>query len=320
MVDPILALVGGETLLGADLRDMAAERIPSARIHLVGSEEQDTAILTEQGGEAVVMTGLDADRLAGARVVLLAGSQAASRKALDLLKDASPRPAILDLTHALDDAPEARLLAPWVLPDKPPAGAGPIVIPHPAAIVVARILRALQAQHRVVRAVAQVLVPASERGRMGVNELQEQTVSLLSFQPPVMDVFGGQLSFNLLASGVAETERRVESHIATLLAGGPVIPMPSMRFLQAGVMHGYSFSLWVELDNPEGVMESLKTAGLDVWPDDPPHVVGIAGQDGVSIGRIERDRNNARAVWIWAVADQFRVACENAIVLAEAAL
>src|SRR5688500_12890491 len=61
-------------------------------------------------------------------------------------------------------------------------GAMYIVNPHAAAISVCRILSRLQQQYTVESASVTVLQPASERGSSGVDELQQQTVSLLNFQ------------------------------------------------------------------------------------------------------------------------------------------
>jgi hypothetical protein len=48
-------------------------------------------------------------------------------------------------------------------------------------------------------------------------------------------------------------------------------------------------------------------------------VVSAAGQSGIAVA-VEPDRNNFRAVWFWIVADNFRVAAENAVAVARAAL
>jgi aspartate-semialdehyde dehydrogenase len=54
-----------------------------------------------------------------------------------------------------------------------------------------------------------------------------------------------------------------------------------------------------------------------VRPDDPPSNAGIAGQSGVSLGAINDDPNQPRAVWLWMVADNLRLAAENAVAVAE---
>src|SRR5213075_2829472 len=75
---------------------------------------------------------------------------------------------------------------------------GYILNPHPAAIVLVRVLAKLQQRFGIQTASVTILQPASERGSAGVDELQEQTVELLNFQQVQNRVFSGQLAFNIL--------------------------------------------------------------------------------------------------------------------------
>jgi aspartate-semialdehyde dehydrogenase len=283
------------------------------------------------GDEPTLITGLDAEALSGARAVILAGSSASSRKALALAGD-PPDAAIVDLTYAAEERPDARLRAPAV--ESEPAEtdeAGVHVIAHPAAIAIALLLRRLHANDPVARAIVHVFAPASEHGTKGVEELQQQTVNLLSFKSLPQAVFDSQLGFNMLARygeeapvALEESELRIERHLATLLdlpGDGEGVPMPSLRVIQAPVFHGYSFSAWVEFENApevEGLESSLASEAIDVRGEglEPPTNVGQAGQGGISVGAILPDRNAADAVWFWFVADNLRLAAENAVAVA----
>jgi aspartate-semialdehyde dehydrogenase len=137
----------------------------------------------------------------------------------------------------------------------------------------------------------------------------------------VHEVFPAQLSFNLMAGTLRDTEQRVERHLATLLNAATPIRLPALRVVQSPVMHCYSASLWVEFANPvEKLAGSLREEGFDIWPDDAPSVLGVAGQNGISIGAIEPDRNRRGAYWLWAVADNYRLSADNAVMLAQATL
>jgi aspartate-semialdehyde dehydrogenase len=97
--------------------------------------------------------------------------------------------------------------------------------------------------------------------------------------------------------------------------------MPSLRLLQAPIFHGYSFSAWVEFENNPGIeaLESTLSFGpIDVRGSDfePPTNVSQAGQGGISVGGIVPDRNQPEACWFWVVADNLRLAAENAIAVA----
>lgn len=309
MADPIVALVGVETLLGADVREMITERLPKVKTRLIGAQADDEMILTSEAGEATVITGVDGERLQSAQAIVLAGSAESSRKAMAKLGRAQVP--VFDLTHGLEDLPEARLA---------PEPSRIQVVPHPAASTLVALLRTLHDVHKVQRTVAQIFAPASELGRAGVVELQKQTTQLLAFQPIEKAIFPDQLAFNLLAGTLGETESRIEKHVASLLGRTPEVPMPSLRVIQAPVMHGYSFSVWVQLGSRDGAAKTLKKGGFDLWPDEAPHVVGVSSQSGMSVGALQEDRNGHGGLWIWAVADQFQVTASQCISLLGAVL
>ncbi len=321
---PVAAIVGGASLLGREIRDLLAGS--PIKTKLIGADEIETGTLTEEAGEPVVMTALDEENLAGARVAFLAGSADSSRKAVEIVRRLNPGPALIDLTYLLEEHPTAHLRAPMVEPAHyavPPDIEH--VIAHPAAILIAVFLVRLSQIAPVRRSVVHVFEPASERGQTGIDELHKQTVNLLTFQKLPKDVYDEQVAFNLLArygsearDSVEKVEARVERHLATLLSINGHLPMPSLRVIQAPVFHGHSASLWVEFENNPGVEaleQALGTAQIDVRGAalDPPNIVGYAGQSGISVGAIAADRNEPRAAWFWIAADNIRVMAENAV-------
>lgn len=329
------ALVGSETLMGREIRDLVGTSAPGFDLRLI--ETGGTIAATEDGALAVPVK-LNAKSLSGARAVFLAGLPEANRKAIELAEGEIP---LIDLSFAAEERPDARLRAPMVESGNPPeheraeegagedgGSAGVHVIAHPAAIALALFLRRLQMHDPIRRSVIQIFAPASEHGAPGVEELQQQTISLLSFKNLPRAVFATQASFNLLArygdeapTPLEETELRIERHLATLLAlpgDGEGALMPSLRVLQAPVFHGYSFSAWVEFEgNPgmEAIENGLVAAHIEVRGAEfePPTNVGHAGQSGIAVGAIVEDRNNPDACWFWLVCDNLRLAAENAV-------
>lgn len=331
MANSKVALVGSESLLAREIRDLSAAGT-GLDLTLVADVEDREGALTATGEEIAIVMKLNAASLSEARAVILAGGEESARKALDLLGD-PPESAVIDLTYTAEDRPDARLRAPAVElgTDEDAREAAVHVIAHPAAIAMALFLRRLHRNDPIRRAVIQVFAPASEHGSAAVDELKEQTVSLLTFKNMPKAVFDSQLSFNLLARfgseapvALDQAELRIERHLASLLAisgEGEGAPMPSLRVIQAPVFHGYSFSAWVEFDSPpelSSILDSLQTEGIDVLGDDmdPPSNVGQAGQGGISIGAISPDRNDALSCWFWFVADNLRLQAENAVAVA----
>ena len=318
----MISIVGSDTLLGRDLREALSEA-GVGNVQLVGA--QDELAITEESGEPAVITPLDEERLQDSDAIFCAGSIESTKKAYQL---AGGGPTFIDLTYALEDLPAARLRAPVV--QSAPVESRVHVLAHPASTAIALILGNVPGT--IKHSVVQVFEPASERGKAGIHELQQQTTSLLSFRQMEKKVYDAQLGFAMLArygedapEQLQAVEQRIERHLATLLASsGKPIPMPSMRVTQAPVFHGYSFSLWIEFDGARPdlaeLSDELEGADIDVRGADldAPTNIGAAGQSGVTAGVIEADRNHPRAVWIWAVADNFRLLVDNAIQVGKA--
>lgn len=328
MADTI-ALVGGDTLLGREVRDVLAETLPLSHLRLVASDDDETGKLTELGGEASFLAKLDPDAVEDAAAVILAGTERASREVLG----SSPPGRIIDLTYVLEDEPDARLRSPLLADsDEKEDASGPHIVAHPAAIAIAILLHTLHRAFPVTSGLIHIFEPASERGKAGLDELQQQTVNLMSFQPLPKKVFDAQVSFNLLPElgedsipKLVDIEERIERHLATLLdrVDGP--PMPSLKLIQAPVFHGYSFSAWLQFEEAPSagdIEEALTGASVDVRVAgmEPPSNVGMAGQSGIAVGAITPDRNNGNAFWLWMAADNLRLGAESAAIVARETL
>jgi aspartate-semialdehyde dehydrogenase len=316
-----IALVGADSLIGREIRDVFADSRLLAQLQLFAGAEEGAGLLTELGGEAAILGKLSRDDLAGSDAVFLAGSAESAVEVIDM----PDGPVLIDLTYAAEDHIRARLRAPAAETEESDLPEDAIhVIAHPAAIALALLLSRLHDTYAIERSICHIFEPVSERGAKGIDELQQQTTNLLSFKGLPKLIFDAQVSFNMLARYgdaapvlLEHAELRIERHLASLLAAGGA-PPPSIRLLQAPVFHGYTFSLWVELeDNPgvEAIEEALSLDPIDLRASDlePPNIVSNAGQGGIAVGGIAPDRNDARGIWIWIVADNLRLMAENAI-------
>jgi aspartate-semialdehyde dehydrogenase len=313
--------------MGRELRDLLESNSLGADVRLISASDEAAGVLSEHAGEPSFINKLDAISLLDADVVMLAAGPKAAARVLEL------RPAVpmIDLSHSTEEHPRARLRAPMVETHdlRVPPDAIQLVA-HPAAIALALFNERLASEYIIAHWIAHVFEPASERGAEGVEELQDQTTSLLTFKSMPKKVFDNQVSFSLLASlgeeavvKLEDVEVLIERDLATLLQNARTGPMPSLRLVQAPVFHGYSFSIWVEFSgdapSPEDVENALESDHVHVYRGDtePPNNVGIAGEDGIAVGGIRRDRNNPHAMWFWVVADNLRVPAQNAMRVAQ---
>ncbi|MBZ5596423.1 MAG: hypothetical protein LAP39_29620 [Acidobacteriia bacterium] len=321
-----LALVGSESLIGRELRDLLSGNSLGQNLKLIAAGGEEAGKLTDHGGEPAFLLALEEESLESAHVIFLADTPEAAQK----VREVAPRAHLIDLTNALEDMPQARLRAPMVEPRGYQVPGDSIhVIANAAAIAITVVLSRLHAAHKITGALAHVFGPASERGAPAVEELQQQTIGLLSFKGQPKKIFDAQLAFNLLPRygeeapvALEESELRIERNLATLLSHSGHAPIPSLRLIQAPVFHGYSISLWVEFESNPGIAtieQVLEGDGVDVRGGDtePPDAVGMAGQGGLAIGNVASDRNHPRAVWLWIVCDNLRLQAENAILVAQ---
>lgn len=319
-----LALVGSDTLLGVEIQEVLKAR--DVAVSIAGYAANAEGNFGEEEGEAVYLEALDAPAMEDREAVILAGTPQGASKAYQLAKAAGGRPMVIDCIGDLDAEPEARIVAP-LFGEALMDSAWLLVVAHPAASALVLVLSRLARRKPIRQAVANIFEPASEQGKRGLSELQQQTVALLSFKGVPKDIFDAQLSFNLLSqygeqapAKLSILEQRIERHTATLLnrdSGTRTIPMPSLRLVQAPVFHGYSLSVWVEFADKvdEGeVGEALGCAQIEIrgQQDEAPDNVGAAGQGGLIAGDIRIDRNNPRAAWLWVVADNLRVTADAA--------
>ncbi|MDZ4800479.1 MAG: Asd/ArgC dimerization domain-containing protein [Bryobacteraceae bacterium] len=311
-----VVLLGGDSPLGREVKERLEAAVPHASIRLTGGIPAPT----EDDEEPDEVVALDAEALDNAAAVICAADAATARRAWDLAGGVPGGPVFVDLSYGLESLPEARLRSAFGA-GLPPETSVQITA-HPAASALALLVRRLTARYAFRNIVAQIFEPASERGTAGVTELQKQMVSLLSFKPMEKKVFDAQAAFNMLGrygedapEKLEDIELRIERHLASLLAGSG--PMPSLRLIQAPVFHGYTFCLWLEFETRpaiEDIEADLESEHVEVRAADvePPSNVGAAGQGGVTTGLIEADRNNPRAVWLWAAADNYRISADSA--------
>lgn len=325
-----LALVGSETLLGVEIQEVLKERIVGASVAAYAANAEGN--FGEGEGEAVYLEPLEARALDDREAILLAGSPEGASKAYQLAKAAGGRPVVIDCMGDLEAQPEARIVAP-LFGDVAIDSAWLLAVAHPAASALALVLTRLATRKPIRQAVANIFEPASERGKRGLSELQQQTVSLLSFKNVPKDVFDAQLGFNLLSqygedapAKLSMVEQRIERHTATLLsrnAKAAAIPMPSLRLVQAPVFHAYSMSVWVEFGDQVDageLAEALASVQIEIrsQQDEAPDNISAAGQSGLIAGDIRIDRNNPRAAWLWVVGDNLRLTADAAADLVSA--
>ncbi len=177
-----VAIVGASTLKGKELKEVLESRnFPAAEIKLLDDEAEGQ--LDSVGDEATFVQNVRPEHFQEADVAFFATDPSSTLKHWpDAVRAGCT---VVDMSYAMEDKVPVR--APWVERELSPTGpqdlqASAAAAAHPASVTLALLLARARRGHAVHRATTVVFEPASERGKAGMDELHQQTVSLLSFQ------------------------------------------------------------------------------------------------------------------------------------------
>ena len=267
-----IAIAGASTLLGRELKDALSESPLAASDFVLFDEDTALGQLDQVGDEITFVQPIGEDAFERVDFTFFAGSADLTRKHWrQALRSGST---VLDLSGALDQETGVLIRAPWLGVDAAtPDLFTPAVAPaHPAALALALLMDRLQQAAPVRFAAATVLEPASEFGRAAMDELHQQTVSLLSFQGLPRAVYDAQIAYNLLAGlgesatvSLAAAEARIRRHYEAL--AGPSWPALALQAIHAPVFHGHTYSIAIELERPMAIsaLEEALAAIISTW-------------------------------------------------------
>jgi len=323
------AIVGAASLRGKEVAEMLNERnFPAADIRLLDDDEA-MGQLEAMGDEISFIQRVRAEQFENVDFTFFASDEESTRKNWKDARDAGS--AIIDLSSALENEAGVKVRSLWVERERgqvapPELQPGPCVTAHPVAVTLALLLLRATKAVAIRRVVATIFEPASEHGQRGMDELHQQTVNLLSFQPLPKDVFDAQVAFNMVARygpksqpALDSIEARVSRHYRKI--AGDDAPQPSLLLLQAPIFHGHALAVFLELAGPADVAAlSLALAGDHVTipgPDDEsPSNVSAAGLPDIQLS-LKSDSVQPNGVWLWAAADNLRIAALTAVECAE---
>jgi aspartate-semialdehyde dehydrogenase len=323
-----IALVGASSLLAKELKESLTESpLAGANFVLLDTEEAQGQ-LEQVGDEVAVVQVIGESSFEEMDFTFFAGNEELTRKYWrNALRAGST---VLDMSGALDGEPGVLVRAPWLSEGvgSPDLLTKAVVPANAAALALALMMDRLQEIAEIRFAAATVLQPASEYGKDGLDELHQQTVSLLSFQSMPRAVFDTQVAYNMLSSfgesataSLSRAEDRIRRHYAVL--AGDRLPELRLQVLNAPVFHGHTFSICIELERamPLALIEdALGGEHLDLVLEetDSPSNLAAAGQNDVLVWLkpeppVERLSGETSRFWLWAASDNLRLAAQNAV-------
>jgi len=322
-----IAIAGASSLLSRELKDVLSESPLAASNFALLDEEETQGRLEQVGDEVTFIQAIGAEAFERADFTFFCGSESLTRRYWQqALRSGST---VLDLSGALDRETGVLIRAPWLGTEAAAVDLfTPAVVPaHPAVIALALLLQRLQQAAPIRFAAATVLEPASEFGRAAMDELHQQTVNLLNFQPVPQGIYDAQIAFNLLggmgeeaAVSLPHVEARIRRHYEALTGGrGPSL---AVQVIHAPVFHGLAFSIAVELERPVEIValeEALTGEHIELVLEDTdsPSNLAATGQNDVLVRLrpelLGRNPSQASRLWLWAAADNLRLNAQNAV-------
>lgn len=306
---PVRALIAGAgSALGKELAEVLSGS-ETAVWDITLADVDEAGNVTSAGDEALVVSKLDSSSFAGADVVFFADDADTTRAHW---KDAQAAgAAIVDMTGALEEEEGVVVLAAGVGETRADLGTVAVVAAHPAAVMLARVARALGQ----VRLAVTLLEPASQQGREGMEEMQRQAVALLSFQDLPREIYDAQVAFtlrdtlgNASTASLMDVAATVRKHFR-LLAGDDL--RLALQMVQGAVFHGYTASVWAEGANAESAATVLERFGVRVFRADSEEEISNTAVAGAAeiFARVTSD---AGGCWLWLAADNLQIAARNA--------
>ena len=322
-----IAIAGASSLLGRELKDALTDS-PLAAANFALLDEEDTqGQLDQVGDEATFIQAIGEEAFDRADFTFFCGSEDLTRKYWRQALRAGS--SVLDLSGALDQESGVLVRAPWLDVDEGSADLfTPAVVPsHPAALALALLMERLRTAAPVRNTAATILIPASEFGKRAMDELHQQTVTLLSFQGLPRAEYDAQAAYNLLC-GMGEGAKvnlnalaaRVRRHYEALIGRrGPAL---ALQLIHAPVFHGHTFSIVLELERPVEISvleEALGGEHVDLVLEDTdsPSNLAATGQNDILVRLRAEPEAGGRAAasrfWLWAATDNLRLWAQNAV-------
>lgn len=241
-----------------------------------------------------------------------------------LAKEAVKRGAVVvDNTNAFRMDPEVPLVVPEVNPEATDQHKGIIANPNCSTIQMVVALKPLADRYGIERVIVSTYQAVSGAGWQAINELEEQTKSVLSGEEVSASILPvGKLdkhyqqAFNVIPQvDVAEENAYTLEEMKMVRETKKIFGDDSIGVtatcVRVPVVRGHSESVYVELKSDydlEEVRSLLQDAPGIVVQDDIgeqiyPMPIDATGRTEVFIGRLRRDLTNPRALNMWVVSD-----------------
>jgi aspartate-semialdehyde dehydrogenase len=324
-----VAVVGATGAVGTEMIQVLEERkFPVASLHPLASARSAGGTVSFHDVD-VTVTELGRDSFDGIDVALFSAGSDVSREYAPIAAKAGA--VVIDNSAAWRMDKGVPLVVPEVNAHDLAGHQGIIANPNCSTIQMVVALKPLHDLARIKRIVVTTFQSVSGTGREAMEELMDESKTLLSFGQPQPKVYPHQIAFNclphiddFLPSGYTKEEVKLVNETRKIMGDASI--QITATTVRVPVYIGHSESVNIETERKLTANEAravLSAAPGVLVYDDPAHALYpmpllAAGKDEVYVGRIREDESIPNGLNLWVVADNLRKgAALNAIQIAE---
>lgn len=325
-----VAVVGATGAVGATMLEILAERdFPISELTVVASSRSAGSTVEFKGKDYVVQD-LETFDPVGTDIALFSAGGSTSMEHAPRFAEAGCY--VVDNSSAWRMDKSVALVVPEVNPHALEMARENRIIANPNCSTI-QLVVALKPLHDAVpieRVVVSTYQAVSGAGSKAIEELAEQTRSLLAGEEAEADVFPARIAFNViphidvfLEDGYTREERKMIEETRKIMDADIAVTATAVR---VPVFYGHSEAVNITFSGPmdaDRAREILADAEGICVVDDPkgedyPMPSMAAGTDPVWVGRIRNDYSSFNSLHLWVVADNVRKgAALNAVQIAE---
>ena len=327
-----VGVLGATGAVGSTILEVLAERdFPADEVVPLASE-RSAGRKVAFGDDKLEIRALSDESIQGLDLVLSSAGGAVSSEWAPRIVEAGA--VVVDNTSFFRMHDDVPLVVAEVNPDAVQAHRGIVANPNCTTMQMVVALAPIQREAGIERLVVSTYQSVSGTGRNAIEELREQSRSVLDGKEVEPDVFPHQVAFNVLpqvetfkdGDDYTTEERKVMAETRKIFGVGEDELKISATCVRVPVVTGHSESVNVQTRrdlSAEECRELLAGAPGVVVVDSPadgvyPLAIDVAGRDEVLVGRIRRDPSHERCLNMWVVGDNLRKgAATNAVQVAE---
>lgn len=325
----VVAVVGATGAVGNEMvLTLEHRKFPVERLRLFASEKSEGTTIEFEGSEIPVET-LNEDSFKGIDIALF--SAGAERSKIWAPIAAKSGCIVVDNSSQWRMEPDVPLVVPEVNAHDLEWHKGIIANPNCSTIQMVVILKPIHDAAKIKRVVVTTFQAVSGTGKKAMDELLQQTASLLNFRSIECNVYPHQIAFNclphidkFLENGYTKEEMKMANETKKIMGDNSIRVTATTVRVPVFRCHSESVNIETEKKITANEARAILSGAPGVIVYDAPEKyiyplpVDVAGKDETYVGRIREDESIDNGLNMWIVADNLRKgAALNAVQIAE---